>query len=220
MGTKKAVAIAVVILLGLCVAPVYAQEPKLPHAFYGSLEVNSSLADEGTLIEAMVDGVSLNVLGNPILTTEVGKYGSENPIGVKLLVYGSIPEGATITFLINGVAAEQTAVWHGGGLTELNLTVTVPQPELLDGDDNNAAPPAPPPPPEPAPRPAPAPTPEPILTPTPAPAPAPAPAPTPVPAPSSPGLFSEINWFLIGGIIAGAVVIGLLIIVVARRSAG
>ncbi|MBA7481261.1 hypothetical protein ES707_16731 [subsurface metagenome] len=62
------------------------------------------------------------------------------------------------------------------------------------------------------PPPAPAPAPAPVPAPAPAPAPAPVPAPAPEPAP-------ETNWLLIGGIIAAAVVVGLLIFWLVRRRA-
>jgi PGF-pre-PGF domain-containing protein len=69
---------------------------------------------------------------------------------------------------------------------------------------------------KPVPAPTPTPTPVPAPTPTPAPTPAPVPTPTPTPAPTpAPG----INWWLIGGVIAAAIIIGLVAwqLVVRRR---
>jgi len=224
MGVKRITIAIFVLLIGLCAAPVYAQGPALPHAFYGGLEINGAPADEGTLVEARTNGASLNVPGNPILTTEAGRYGSGSPTGVKLLVYGSIADGATIHFYINGVEADQTAAWSPGQVTELNLTVTLEQPEPPSGDNNgssaSAAPPSAPPVGTSS-----VPTQEPASNPTPTPKPGSAgeaasaspPAPPAAPTPAS---SSDINWFLVGGIIAGGVVILATIIFVARRTAG
>jgi len=57
-----------------------------------------------------------------------------------------------------------------------------------------------------------------VMAPTPTPTPTPAPAPTPTPPAPTPGV---INWYLIGGIIAGATIIGVVIwLTLRRRSAG
>jgi hypothetical protein len=76
-------------------------------------------------VEARGQGVRIGIEGNPIVTTEVGKYGSADPTGTKLVVQGDITDGAIITFYVNGVSTGQTAAWHSGDVTELNLAVTI-----------------------------------------------------------------------------------------------
>ena len=114
-------------------SPVYAQPPSLPHAFYGGIEIKGSPAPVGTEVEARGEGVLTGIEGNPIVTTKLGKYGGAGPLEPKLVVQGDIADGTTLTFYVNGVAAKQTAEWHSGAITELDLTVTIPGPR--DGRD-------------------------------------------------------------------------------------
>jgi hypothetical protein len=123
---KKLTFIGIAILLGLCATPAYAQLD-LPHAFYGSLEINGNPAPKDTKVEAKGTGVEATE-GNPIYTGESGYYGSEDPLGSKLTVQGSIAEGATIEFYVDDVKANETAIWHTGYITELPLTVTTTAP--------------------------------------------------------------------------------------------
>jgi len=137
MRTKVITFAVLVFLLMFGATPVYGQEvPPLPHAFYGTVEINDSPAPAGTQVEARGEGVRAGIEGNPILTTAAGVYGTPNPMGLKLIVQGDILDGATITFYVNGVSTGQTAEWHSGEVTELDLAVTIPIP-----------PPPPPPPP-------------------------------------------------------------------------
>lgn len=113
-----------VMLFSLWATPVNAEVPALPHAFYGTVEIDGSPAPVGTQVEARGEGVILGLEGNPIVTTELGKYGGEGPLAPKLVVQGDITDSATLTFYANGVAAVPTAEWHSGKVTELNLAVT------------------------------------------------------------------------------------------------
>jgi hypothetical protein len=117
------------LLVGLFATPVLAQVPPLPHAFYGTVKINDSPAPIGTEVEAEVEGVVTGE-GNPITVTEAGKYGGPGGLDPKLVVQGDIEDGATITFYVNGVAADQTAEWNSGEVTELNLTATIPMPTV------------------------------------------------------------------------------------------
>ena len=129
MRTKVFAFATVAILLMLWATPVYAQEiPPLPHAFYGTVEINGSPAPAGTQVEARGGGVRIGIEGNPILTVAAGVYGSPNPMGSKLIVQGDILDGATVTFYVNGVSTEQTAEWHSGEVTGLDLSVAIPIP--------------------------------------------------------------------------------------------
>ncbi|GAI67067.1 unnamed protein product, partial [marine sediment metagenome] len=127
MNVKRIISIAVAVLVLTCIAPMYANaQPALPHAFYGALEVNGSDAAPGYTVEARGEGVTIGIAGNPIETTEVGRYGSVDPLGAKLAVQGDISAGTTLTFYVNGKSTGQTAKWCSGGITELDLTVTIP----------------------------------------------------------------------------------------------
>jgi len=123
---KGTIFIVLVLLLSVCASPVYAADiPPLPHAFYGDVTINDSPAPVETTVEARGPGVATGV-GNPITTTERGKYGSADPLGVKLIVQGDIPPKATITFYVNDVSTGQTYLFKSGETTELPLTVTIP----------------------------------------------------------------------------------------------
>lgn len=104
---------------------IYAKPPPLPHAFYGTVQINGREAPIGTKVEATGEGVLTGIAGNPIVTTKLGRYGSADPLGGKLVVQGNIVKGATITFYVNDVCAGQTATWHSGEVTQLNLTASI-----------------------------------------------------------------------------------------------
>jgi hypothetical protein len=117
---------ALIISLGLILlasAPVYADVPSIPCAFWGSVTINGRPAPTGTQIEAVGTGVLSDIEGNPITTTQSGQYGAEGGLSPKLIVQGDIEEGAKITFMINGTAAYETAVWHSGSTTRVDLTI-------------------------------------------------------------------------------------------------
>ena len=212
---------AVFLALVIFTVPVHAQAiPSLPHAFYGAVEVNGSPAPVGTEVEVRGEGVQTGVGNNPVTVTAAGSYGSSNPLEPKLVVQGDIADGTTLTFYVNGVPTGQTAVWHSGEVTELDVSVTgeipppgtteTPPPETTETPPPETTETPPPettetPPPETAPEPTPEPAPE--LTPEPAPEPAPAPPAEPV------------NWPVLWGVIGGVIVVGLIIFLLARRKA-
>ena len=135
---KLAIFIVVAFLLVLCAAPVYAQ-PKLPHAFYGSVLINGSPASDGAQVSATVNIGDIISTQNPV-TTVGGSYGIDSSY---LLVQGyDIPDGATITFYVKGVEAEgQTDTFEaGGGPDRRDLSVTMVAPPVEVGP---LAPPAP-----------------------------------------------------------------------------
>ncbi len=127
MRVKTCILTMVLMLVALLMTPVavsaQSSPPGIPHYFYGTVRINNIDAPAGTTIEARVTGV-LNGSFNPIVTTEVGKYGSANASASvpRLLVQGNINEGATIEFFVNGVKANETAPWRSGQVTVLNLT--------------------------------------------------------------------------------------------------
>jgi len=135
MKLKTIVFVLLAGLLVLVTTPVYAQGvPPLPHAFYGTIEVNGGPAPAGTAVEVRGEGVEVGVGNNPIVTTTDGRYGSEEPLEPKLVVQGEIAEGTTLTFYVDGVATGETSEWHSGEVTELDLVVTIesPPPETTE----------------------------------------------------------------------------------------
>ncbi|GAH63065.1 unnamed protein product, partial [marine sediment metagenome] len=121
---KIAIFIVTGVLLLLCATPALANGiPKLPHAFYGSVEINGASAPGGTQVSATVNIGEIISTQNPVTTV-----GDSFGIGsLYLLVQGyDIPDGATLTFYVNGVSTSQTDTFvAGGGPTPLALTVTI-----------------------------------------------------------------------------------------------
>jgi len=131
---KITIFILLVFLLVFGAAPVSANSgmPSLPHAFYGSVDINGSPAPDGTQVSATVDNGTVIPTQNPV-TTEGGSYGI---VGPHLLVQGDITPGATITFLVtnaNGTAVggTYTPFVAGGGPTEMNLSVNIEAPPYV-----------------------------------------------------------------------------------------
>lgn len=107
------------LLLALCVVvggvmPAYADEPPpMPHQFYGTVSLDGNPVQQGTLVEAFVDDVK-----QAETTVDAqGRYGY-NPI---FRVSGSA--GATVTFHIGGVEADEDSTWESGKVQELDLTI-------------------------------------------------------------------------------------------------
>jgi hypothetical protein len=123
--------IGLVLLAGLSCVPVAAAQSELfPQAFYGTVTINGNPAPVETIIEARGDNVDTGS-GNPITTTEEGKYGGPGPLDEKLIVWGeNITDETVISFYINNVAANETAVWQSDVIQELDLTVNISSPIL------------------------------------------------------------------------------------------
>lgn len=208
MKAKMVTFIILAVLLALATTPVYADTaPVLPHAFYGKLNINGSPAPVGTQVEVKGEGVQTGIGNNPIEVTVEGEYGSAEPLEPKLIVQGNIAEGATVAFYVNGVSTGQTAAWHSGEVTELDVNATI-EGSLPE-----------PPPPEETTEPPPETTEPPLETTEPPPeATEPPPeAPTPPVPPSPPA--EAGNWPVLWVVIGGVVVVGLIIFAVARRKA-
>ena len=111
---------ALALLLALCliaggVMPAYATEPppEMPHQFYGTVCFDGDAVEEGTLVEAFVDDVKQ---AQTTVDGE-GRYGY-NPI---FRVPGTA--GATVTFYVGGIEADEDATWESGKVQELDLTI-------------------------------------------------------------------------------------------------
>lgn len=109
----KIYTLALVILLISGAASAQDQLPLNPApGYFGSLTVNGQPASPGTIVTAKIGG---EVLRGSITTTQSGFYG-DDPGLAKLWITGYPNEiGSTITFYVNGVAAQQTATLTGAG---------------------------------------------------------------------------------------------------------
>ena len=122
--------IVLVLLIGLIAGAAAAGDlpPALPHEFYGNVAIDGSPAPAGTVVTAMIGGTACG----SVEVTSPGRYGDPDwNLGNRLLVTGTEGQnGETITFLVDGGAADQTAPFTPGRVTRLDLsfeeTVTVP----------------------------------------------------------------------------------------------
>jgi len=142
MKVKMVAFMFLAMLLALAATPVYADiAPTLPHAFYGAVAINGSPAPVGTLVKVMGEGVQTGVGTNPIETTVAGEYGGgTDPMAPKLVVQGSVADGTTVTFYVNGFSTGQTATWHSGEVTEVDLAVTIEEDAVPDEPDDSTPP--------------------------------------------------------------------------------
>jgi hypothetical protein len=214
MKGKAFAFILLAVLVALFATPVDAQDiPALPHAFYGAVTINGSPAPVGTQVEAKGEGVQTGTSNNPIVTTAEGQYGDSDPLEPKLIVQGDIAEGTVLTFYVNGISTGQTAEWHSGEVTELDIVATIegapPETTAAPAPETTAAPPS-----QPAPEASSA---QPTPSETPAAAPAETPSPT-EPTPSAPSSATKpINWPVLLAVLGGVAVVGIIIIFVATR---
>jgi hypothetical protein len=110
---------AIALLLALClvtggVMPAYADEPPpMPHQFYGTVSFDGSPVEEGTLVEAFVNDVKQA----ETTVDDESRYGYDTIFRVP----GTA--GATVTFQVGGVEADEDATWESGKVQQLNLTI-------------------------------------------------------------------------------------------------
>ena len=95
--------------------PAYATEPppEMPHQFYGTASFDGAPVEQGILVEAFVDDVKQ---AETTVDGE-GRYGYD-PI---FRVSGTA--GATVTFYVGGIEADEDVAWESGKVQELNLTI-------------------------------------------------------------------------------------------------
>ncbi len=101
-------------LIAAGVMPTYADEPPaMPHQFYGTVSLDGNPVQQGTLVEAFVNDVK-----QAETTVDAqGRYGY-SPV---FRVPGTA--GATVTFQVGGVEADEDAIWESGKVQRLNLTI-------------------------------------------------------------------------------------------------
>lgn len=121
LGAAGLTAVLGIALFG---ATVLADSPPAPPArFVGSVTVNGQPATAGSAITAVIGSTTCG-------TTAVFMSGAEARYTVDspALDPGATPncgtDGATVSFTVNGVKANETGVWHSYQLNTVNLTVT------------------------------------------------------------------------------------------------
>ena len=127
---RRLILLGLVLLVTSTGMTAVADVPVLPHAFYGSVEIDGEPATAGTKVEARGTGVLSGVNGNPIEVTLAGQYGGSGGFDVKLVVQGSLTDGTELTFSVDGVKAQcsepggvwrETYVFEAGAVTQLDL---------------------------------------------------------------------------------------------------
>ncbi|MFC1786715.1 hypothetical protein ACFLY8_01595 [Halobacteriota archaeon] len=96
------------------------QAPILPCTFYGNVTIDGKPALVGTEILAKIDNKNR---GN-ITVIEEGRYGVASGFGSKLVVIGTAEDqNKIISFYVDGAQAEEKAIWHSGGVNDLDISV-------------------------------------------------------------------------------------------------
>lgn len=126
MIKNKSFWIPAIIAAGVCIAVcglVSAASPQLPCEFYGTVTLQGSPAPAGTMITAYIKDTPRGT----ITMSEPGTFGGTGTFDERLIVMSAendfVDGVPTITFRVNNQTAEQTASYHPGQSTILNLTV-------------------------------------------------------------------------------------------------
>lgn len=101
----------------------FAQTPSLPHQFFGAAKYSNEVAvSNGMKVEAKINGI---VAGDSI--TANGNYGY-NPNLLFITDNQGTNAGKTVEFYIDGVKANEAAIFANGNSSQLNLTIPTPAP--------------------------------------------------------------------------------------------
>lgn len=114
--------VALLALAVVAFVSVASATPALPHAFCGDVIVDGAPAPDGTEVSALIsEGTLVAGTQNPVATVG-GSFGKGGAL--PLLVQGEIPDGAIVTFYVDGASTDATAVFEaGGGLTTVQIGV-------------------------------------------------------------------------------------------------
>lgn len=122
LGAATVTLIAGSLLLG---ATAFADSPPSPPSrFVGTVMINGVAAANGAVVTASIDGNacgSANVGDN---SAGAGRYVLDVPALDPGATTKCGTDGDTVSFAVNGVAANETGTWHNYDLGVVNLTVT------------------------------------------------------------------------------------------------
>jgi len=123
--SAKNLAIVTVVGIVLILPAVALAVPAMPHQFYGIVSFTNGPAPDGLLVEAkVINGVS--IVSTESTVTKNGKYGYD-PL-FKVEDNNSTLSGETIEFYVDGIKANETAVFVNGNSSQVNLTIPVSLP--------------------------------------------------------------------------------------------
>lgn len=101
---------------------VFAQSLSAPHHFFGSVNFTNGAAPNGMTVDAKIYGA---VVGSSV--TSGGNYGYNSSNLPNNLLFAldneGVHEGKTIEFYVNGIKANETAVFVNGASNQKNLTI-------------------------------------------------------------------------------------------------
>jgi PKD repeat protein len=125
MKTPPKIALTLCLLaMAMTYTSALAAPPPIPSTFYGTVQVKGEDVPAGTSVSAWIDGVryaetvSMEANGDSVFAIDVP---GDNP-DTSIVEGGA--EGDTITFQVSGIETDQTTMWTGGEVSELNLTAT------------------------------------------------------------------------------------------------
>ena len=116
----------------------FAQNPSLPHQFFGAVNFSDGLAPDGFVVEASINGV---VVGNSV--TAAGNYGYSPNLLFALDNQGVYAE-ETVEFYVSSIKANETAIFANGNSSQINLTIpalipTTPTPTPSGGGGTSSS---------------------------------------------------------------------------------
>jgi len=110
--------ITITALLGFLIPVIaFAQNPGIPHQFFGAVHFASGTTPNGLQVQAKIYGVAV---GSSV--TANGNYGY-SPNLLFITDNQNANAGKTIEFYVSGIKAKETAVFVNGDSTNLDLTV-------------------------------------------------------------------------------------------------
>jgi VCBS repeat-containing protein len=134
MNTKKFL-LVLLLVTGLLVANVGGAlaEPPKPSGFYGTVKINGANVADGTIVSGWIGAVKC--AEEPVQLSGGETWYNNDVSGDDPLTPGCGTEGATVTFKIGDVSADQTGTWHSGTNIRLDLTATVNYPPEITETD-------------------------------------------------------------------------------------
>jgi hypothetical protein len=122
-------------ILFLCLASIVSASPLLPTEFYGTVYIDGSPAPAGTNITSIIG----NQVSGFYVTTVPGVFGGFGVYDSRLVAVGT-EDGQLISFGINGVPANQTALFHPGVTGNIVLSIG-PAPSVTPTAGTTVSPP-------------------------------------------------------------------------------
>jgi hypothetical protein len=119
MFMMKKMVLVILLITGLYIGTV-AAIPVIPEEWYGSVVLDGNPAPAGTVIIVQVNGNN----SGQLTTTEQGLYGSQtgqNNLFAQINDQEFTKGTPTVTFLVNGIQADQAVPYQSGNLTNLDI---------------------------------------------------------------------------------------------------